>query len=261
MSLRIVIVVSVITCFSGTVQAQTSLNPQVVVSANGGIQAHSSPRTDIVNFSLNQETGSLKATQTLGPYGVFDAGVSVRVWRQWGVGVAISGAGGQTNATLEAKVPHPFFFEFDRTATGSAEGLRYQELAFHVYGQFRIPLGTSTLLTLSVGPSFLKADQELVSGVTTDEHGVPFTQVSIVSRSIERFSTTTRGYNVGADLAYYGLRRFGVLKRFELLDHVGVGFMTRFSWAKPTIELLGVRQEHPLRVGALHAIGGVRVGF
>jgi len=230
------------------------------MSANVGIQAQLTSRTDVVSFDLNREVGVVRSTQTLGPYLVFDGGASMHIWKRFGFGVAVSHAEGSATATVEADVPHPLFFEFDRTATASREGLRHREVAYHISGQFRVPLSTSTLFTLSGGPSYFDASQDLIAEIGTSERGFPFDEVDIASTHVERVATTAWGYNVGVDLACWG-DRFRLFQRLGLPDRVGVGVAVRYSWAKPDIDLRGRKQPRALQVGVVHAVGGVRVGF
>jgi len=202
----------------------------------------------------------LRTSQSLGPYLMFDGGGSMRVWRQLGVGVAVSNAQGRATGTIETDLPHPFFFEFDRTETASRQGLRHHEVAYHAYGQLRVPLSTTTLLILSAGPSHFDASQELVAEIGTSERSFPFDEVDIVSTGVERVSATAWGYNIGLDLAYWG-PRFNPFQLLGLPDRVGVGIGARYNWAKPEIVLRGRRLARSLQVGAVRVVGGVRVAF
>ena len=262
MSLRTIVIIGwvVVIGYTSPASAQSASDHRLVVSANAGIQGHSSSRTDVVQFDLNREIGEIRASQALGPYLVFDGGGSVRIWKRLGFGLSVSHVRGAATAAIEADVPHPFFFEFDRTPTGSLDGLRHREIAYHVNGQFRVPLSTTSLLTLSGGPSYFDASQDLVAAIGTRERGFPFDQVDIVSTRVERVSVTAWGYNVGLDLAYWG-PRLNILRRLGLPHRVGVGVGLRYSRAKPDVELRGIQQARALQVGLVHAVGGVRVGF
>lgn len=240
--------------------AQSTWDYPLVISANVGVQAQSTPRTDIANFDFNREVGVIRTTQTLGPYLLLDTGGSFRVWKRLGIGLAVSHAQGRTAGAIEADVPHPFFFEFDRAVMGSRTGLRHQKVAYHFLGQFHIPLSSATLVTVSGGPTYFDVSQELVAEITTSERGFPFEEIDLVSSEVERVSATAWGYNVGLDLAYWG-SRFNIFQRLGLPDRVGVGIGVRYSWAKPDLELRGIRQERALQVGVAHVVGGVRVGF
>ena len=100
----------------------------------------------------------------------------------------------------------------------------------------------------------------MVSGIETSEQGFPFDSVDIAESHVERLSVKSCGYHVGVDLAYHGFRNVGLLRRSALFDHVGVGVLVRYSRSRPPIELLGVEQP-ALRLGSLHAVGGLRVEF
>ena len=260
MSLRTVIIIGCIIGCTSPAAAQSAGARRFVLSANVGVQAQSASRTDVANFDLNREVGVVRASQSLGPYPVFDGGGSMRVWRRLGAGLAVSHAQGQSTATIEADVPHPFFFEFDRTAAGSRRGLGHREVAYHIFAQFRVPLSTATVLTLSGGPSYFNAFQQLITEITTRERGFPFDEVDIVSTEVERASATAWGYNVGFDVAYWG-SRLNPFQQLGLPDRVGVGLGVRYSWAKPELELRGLRQAQALQVGVVHAVAGVRVAF
>ena len=88
---------------------------------------------------------------------------------------------------------------------GSRRGLRHRERGYHVYGQFRVPLSTTMLLTLSGGPSYFDASQELIAELETSERGFPFDEVDIVSTGVERVSGTAWGYNIGLERVLLGL--------------------------------------------------------
>jgi hypothetical protein len=233
---------------AGVASAQPPDRHRFILTANAGVQALSVTRTDSVNFELYAETGTFEATQTIGPDPVFDGGVAMRLWRRMAVGVAVSHAQGQTDATIDALVPHPFFFGFHREAHGTANNLDHRELGVHLQGQFWIPLSSSILLTVSGGPTYFNATQDLVMEITTEEVGFPFDDVDIVSHTTRRISTDALGYNVGVDVAYF------------LHDRIGLGFTARYSHATPGFDLEGVRQP-PLELGGLHTVAGVRVGF
>ena len=110
MSLRTVIIIGCVIGCTSHASAQPARERQFVLSANVGVQAQSASRTDVGNFDLNREVGVVRTSQSLGPYLLFDGGGSMRVWKRLGFGVAVARAQGRTTATIEAEVPHPFFF-------------------------------------------------------------------------------------------------------------------------------------------------------
>jgi len=254
------VVVGFLLIVPGRVAAQSVPGHRITVGANIGAHTGSASRTDVAEFSALREIGSVRGTQTIGPYTVFDGSGSTLVWKRLGVGLAVSHAGGKTTASVEAEVPHPFFFDFHRTATASATDLERRELIYHVSAQLAIPLGSSTRLTVLGGPSRFDASQDLVSGIETSEQGFPFDSVDIAASQVERLSVKSWGYHVGVDLAYHGLKNISMLSGSALFDHLGVGVLIRYSRSRPSIELRGVEQTL-LELGSLHAVGGLRVGF
>ena len=232
---------------AGVVSAQPADRHRFVLTANAGVYTPST-RTDTVNFDLYAESGTITATQTIGPDPVFDGGAAVRLSRQVAVGVVLSHAQGRTDATIEAQVPHPFFFGFHREAQGIASGLMHRELGVHIQGQFWIPLSRSILLTLSGGPTYFNAAQDLVTDIIAAEVGFPFDEVEIGSHTTTRISKGALGYNVGVDVAYL------------LSDRIGLGFTTRYSRATAEVNLAGAVQQ-PLEMGGLHTVAGIRAWF
>ena len=242
------------------VAAQSTLGHRVTMSASGGAQTGVSTRTDVAQSIVNREVASTQGTQRLGRYAVLDVGASALVWKNLGVGLFVSRSQGEATASVEATVPHPFFFNFDRAVTASVPNLRHRELIYHLSAQLAIPIGESSRLTVLAGPSRFDASQDVVSGTETAEQGFPFDVIDVVGNQVQRLSVTSWGYHVGIDVAYFGLRNLGLLKRSALFDHVGVGVLVRYSRSQPAIELLGVPQPS-LSLGSWHVGGGVRVSF
>ncbi len=246
--LRTLVIVGCTLGVAGVAFAQPESSHRFVLTANAGIHALAASRTDTVNFDLHAETGTLETTQMIGPDPVFDGGAAVRLSRQTAVGVAVSYAQGRTDATIDALVPHPFFFGFHRQAQGTASDLAHREIGVHLQGQFWIPLSPSILLTLSGGPTYFNAARDLVMEITPVEVGFPFDEVDIGSHTTTRISKNALGYNLGVDLAYF------------LSDRIGLGFTARYSRATSDVDLGGAPQP-PLELGGLHTVAGVRARF
>ena len=261
MSLRIILVVGLIISASSNTEAQSLLDPRFLVTTNLGIQAQSTPRTDIVNFEYGDELGEIRSTQTLGPYVSFDIGGSMRVWKQIGVGMSLARTQGTATAMVEADVPHPMFYEWHRTARTSKAGLTHRELGYHIYGQLLLPISSSTLITVSGGPSYFNASQEVVVAVESIERNPPwFETVRIIPSNIENVATSAWGYNAGVDLTYYRNTLFGNLG-LSGRRRIGVGVDMRYSWAKPPVALKGQLQDRGLQVGVVRVTGGIRIRF
>src|SRR4051812_18920302 len=70
--------------------AQTVPDSRVAVSVTGGYQLTTRSFTQTVTFEQYSEEGSLTATYATGRRPVLEAGVIVRLWRSFGVGVSAS---------------------------------------------------------------------------------------------------------------------------------------------------------------------------
>ena len=233
---------------------------RVVLGVDIGSQTMSFSRADAFAFELFAENSVLTATQEVGPDRVLDGGLSVRLVKWLGLGVATSHVAGTETAVVTADVPHPFFFDFDRPTVGAAPGLRHEELAVHGQLQVWFPLWSSGRLTFGFGPTYFDATQDIATEITTAEVGFPFDEVQIASHTTERVALTDIGYHVSLDLSYFGLRRIGVLSGVGALDHLGLGLMVRYSRATPEVSAGGVRQS-ALELGGVHVAGGIRLGF
>ena len=231
-----------------------------VLGVNAGAQALSESRTDILEFEQFAETGSFSARQTIGPEWLLDGGLALRLVGWLGVGLAVSYGQGHNVADLLAEVPHPFFFDFHREASAVAPGLAHEELAVHGQAQIWIPVSPAWRVTVGFGPTYFDAAQEVVTAITAVEIGFPFDDAEVTPRHTQRVRRTDVGYHVSVDVAYFGLRQLGFLSRFETLDHVGLGFLSRYSRGAARVSVAGAAQPE-LTLGGLHLTGGIRVGF
>ena len=234
------------------VEAQTKQTGRFILGGNLGIQTADNwkmnTRTDSLNFDLFAETGRLASKQDLGPGPVFDVSFSMGIWGKLGIGTTVSYFKNESSATIIAQVPHPFFFEFPRTAIGSANDITHEELAVHLQVHYRIPLSDNLSLLLFVGPTLFEAKQELVDTITTTERGFPFNKVDIVSNTSQMISLSENGYNLGFDLTYFIFNRFGT------------SFMLRYSRAAPSIYFAEESQSR-LELGGVQVVGGIRLAF
>lgn len=248
LSAIVTVVIVTMACGARTASAQSATTSDVVVSLNAGVRALPQTRTDTVMFELFAEEGQLATTQTIGPYPAVDVGYRQRLWGRYGFGVSGSFVQGTAIAMVDARVPHPFFFDFPRRATGISSRLKQRELALHIGAQMRMDLPLGGRLTLLVGPSVFRVEQDFVVDVSTEERGFPFEDVDITSTTAERQRISAVGYHVGLDAV------------FDVASRYGVGVLVRYSRAGPAVMLRGNFQP-ALDLGRLHILGGVRIGF
>jgi hypothetical protein len=220
---------------------------RVVISLSGGMQAAPTTFSDRFEFGRNLENASVEVQYGLQPAILFDGGIGIRLWQNVGAGVAVSHATRDDSADIDARIPHPFFFERLRTVTGSQSGINRTETAAHVQLQYSIATTPSVTLVLSAGPSWLNVAQELVTDVEYDET-FPYDEATFRSAPARRSTASAIGFNAGAEL------------RWMFARHVGAGGFARFTRATVDLETHDSRRI-AVRAGGVQAGGGLRIAF
>ncbi len=104
-----------------TVAAQQ--DGRVFIHVNGGLQTTSTDFADNIVFTEFVEDGDLDATYGIDSGVIIDIGGGVRLPGNLGVGVGLSRFLKSNDASVDARIPHPFFFDRHRAISGSAAGL------------------------------------------------------------------------------------------------------------------------------------------
>ena len=168
------------------------------------------------------------------------------VWRSLGVGVGGSYYLRKRSVAVDARVPHPFFFNQLRTATFDTEPLKAHEAAVHIPVVWMPAFGDFRVLVFA-GPSFFRLSQTVVTKVTLNEQ-YPYDTVGISGVTTEERKGSILGYHAGGDISYF----FG--------PSVGVGGGVRYTRA--TIEFDSDENVTTVGIaGALEAVAGLRFRF
>ena len=131
----------------------------------------------------------------------FGASGGVRVWRQLVARVGYSTFSDTNAAAIVGTVPHPFFFNKDRSISGSEEGLKQQENVIDVGAMWLIPVSRHVDVRVFGGPSFFQLKRDLVQDVTyRDAYPYDVAEFSSVTRT--QLKDDTIGFHVGADVTY-----------------------------------------------------------
>ena len=229
---------------SADVAAQT---PRVFIDLNGGTQASTTDFADNVAFIEFVEEGDLTARHTIDTGLIVDASGGVVLGKGLAIGVGFTQFERRHDASVDARVPHPFFFDQSRSVSGAARDLTRQERAVHLQLRWFAPLPGPIQLALFAGPSFFSVEQDLVTAVSVTQ-SFPFDSASFDAAASRRHSKSETGYHVGADVAVFFSR------------YVGVGGLVRLSRASVdfTSEDGG---RVPVDVGGVQVGGGLRVRF
>src|SRR4051794_8648170 len=164
--------------------AQATPDAHVAVSVLGGVQATSPTFSQSIEFEQYSETGSLTTTYTHPRRPVFDIGATVRLFRNFGVGVSGSHFEDSTTAQVHALVPHPFLFNQPREVNGPAD-VTSIESALHLQAAYWTQLTPRLDLIVSGGPSFFRIEQDFVSDVAFSETD-PYTTATFEGATVER---------------------------------------------------------------------------
>jgi hypothetical protein len=217
-----------------------------LLGAGGALQATNDFR-DNVTFVLNAEGGDLNADYRVGVGRLFDAEAGVRVWRDLVVGMGVSYFDKQGRVDVDARIPHPFFFNRPRTISGEAHEIRRTEVGVHVSAGWLFPLTERLDLLLSGGPSYIRLRQALVDQVAFTEV-FPFNSATFTGVSTTINEDGSFGLNAGADLTVRFYR------------HFGIGSRLRFSRASATVASPDGDQVS-IDVGGLQFVAGLRMRF
>jgi hypothetical protein len=220
---------------------------RVHISVNGAFQSSTTDFSDRFEFEKDLETGSTGVDYRVGSGALFDGGAGFRVWKNLGVGVAISIFDRTDNANTTTRSPHPFFFERPREVTGEATGLSRSETAVHVQAMYLLRASGPLRIVISGGPSFFSVKQDLVSEVVLDED-FPFDTAGFGSVQKQTSKGTAPSFNVGADVIWMFTRGFGV------------GGVVRF--ARTTVDLDAPRDRTvSVDAGGVYTGAGIRLLF
>ncbi len=226
--------------------ASAQPSPRVVIGLSGGIQAAATAFSDRFEFDTNVETASADVEYPAASAAIGDVSIGVRLWKRVGAGLSVANATRTGSAQVDARIPHPLFFQQQRSLTGSQAGIRSSETGVHPQLLYTIPAATRLALVLSAGPSVVQLTQDVVTEVTYDET-YPFDAVTFRNATTRRRKASATGFNAGVDL------------RWMFARSIGLGALVRFSRA--TVDVTADGRTVAIRVGGTQAGVGVRVIF
>ncbi len=222
-----------------------AINERVFFSAGVLFQVTSNDFTDTATVRRNAENGQLETAYDVGGGLAFDVSGSYLVWKNLAVGVGLTLFSATTTTTIDAQVPHPFFFNQPRTVTGEIDGDR-SETAVHIQARWLVPINNKMTFTIFGGPSFFKLEQDIVSDFEYSE-SYPFDTATFTRAVAASQSESAIGVNVGGDVAYF------------FSPNVGVGGTAQYSGA--TVEMTLPSGTGDVKAGGFQVGGGIRLRF
>jgi hypothetical protein len=224
---------------------QSGSGPRFFLSANGTFQPGSSTVDDEFEFVEFAETGTIETSFEAGDAIGLDGGIGVRLWRNFGIGAAVSTYAPDKGGEITARIPHPFHFDQHREVTGEA-GLTRKETAIHASLLYFVPITDSVQAVLGAGPTFFQAEQSFVNDVLYT-HVYPYDTATFNGVDIDNESASGIGFNASLDLSWRFSRSFGV------------GGLVRYTQA--TLPFTPGDRTIDVEVGGVQAGLGIRVIF
>ena len=198
-------------------------------------------------FTQFAEEGILDVDSSYGTGFGGDVGLQYLFKKTWGAAVSFSFVRRSGSADFTGQFPHPLYLGRPRQASGSVDGLSYQEAAAHVDGVYAATKGKWTYGVFGGVSFFLKVEADILS-LPEYAQSYPFDTVTITSVLIEPRSASAIGFNLGGDLGY------------RLKKALDVGLRVRFSRGTATLDV-SEGNTVEIRAGGLQAGLGVRMRF
>lgn len=188
---------------------------------------------------LHSENTEYQLASETGKSANINLSLGYSLGRSLGLGVGAILHSRDLNATLDVQVPHPFVFDFPRSASGAyASTLKttviYLNFIYHVAIR-------DFAVDVFAGPAFFNSSADILDGVAIQD-AFPNETVTI-SLSTENVKQSSWGIQAGADLNYYFSNSLGVFLEARYL--AGGSAFTPGSGTVPEIKL---------------SLGGVTVG-
>jgi hypothetical protein len=228
--------------------AQSTAKPtRFTIGVSGGVQQSAEDASDHFSVSKNVETETIDLKYPMKPWGLIDLAASYRLWKNLGVGVAVSVTSGNGKAEVTASVPHPFFFNQPRTVTGTENDIAHSETGVHLTLQYLIPATGRLHLVLEGGPSWVNVDHEVVTDVTVTE-SYPYDTAAFGGAVTKSTKASATGFNAGVDVTWM------------FVESVGIGGIVRYTRADIDLQAAEGRTL-ALKAGGLQGGVGLRVLF
>lgn len=217
----LVFVLVVVMGMAATSQAQQS-ERRFFTSIDGGYQSGGQRLQGRVTEDVYDESQISDTDYTIDrSAALFRANVTARLQPHLGFGFGFTRSVSSGSADLTAAVPHPLFVNRPRMVSAELMALGHRENMYHFQAVWFVPLDERIQIQLFAGPSMIRLEQALVTGLTAVDEP-PFTlesmtQVALTDVAVEEMAQTGMGFNVGLDFSYM------------FADHYGVGGFVQYG--------------------------------
>jgi len=157
----------------------------------------------------NAENGSSTLSYDVNRAFGFEGAAAVRVWKSFGLRGGVGWSSGTVEATLDASIPHPFFFDQPRTTSAAIDGLDRTETAMGLHALAMFPINRRMQLAVFAGPTWIQLSQDTVQGVSFTE-AYPYDTIAVASAVTAESSDTKVTLGGGADFNYFFSKSVGL---------------------------------------------------
>jgi len=220
---------------------------RVVVAASVGIQTRTPGFSEVQTATLYAEEARFENRYGANVGNLFEIGAAARVWRNVWVGGALAQTSHRHGMEASARLPHPLRFDEIRVVDGANDELDRKETGRHIQVMYRARIGSRIDVSVFAGPSWIKAEQDVVTEVRFDEV-YPFDTVTFAGTSSANASAT--GTTMG----------FGVSLGVDVFGPVSVGLQVRRAATSVDFEIADGRTVRAT-VGGTQLLLGARVTF
>jgi hypothetical protein len=217
------------------------------ISFTGGAQAAPNDVSDHLTLPKNVETETIDVMYPMKPQVLVDIAAGVRVWKNLGLGVAVSRATGDGTADVTASVPHPFFFNQPRTVTGTENGIVHAETGAHLQLQYLVPASGHLRFVLAAGPSWATIEHEIVTNLTVVE-SYPYDAATFGGAVTKLSNASAVGFNASIDVTW------------TFAHNAGLGGLIRYTRADVDLDA-GNGRSLAMKAGGIQGGIGIRLAF
>jgi hypothetical protein len=216
------------------------------LSISAGLQPDAKGFSQTSTLTEYVEPAPISVTRGEGGAPIFDIGVAFPVAGPVGVSVAFSALNTDGVATLDAGIPHPFFFDALRQIRGDVN-IQRTEMALHAGLAYLVAAGGPVDVIISGGASYFRVRQDLVTDVEFAEE-YPYESADFVSASLSEANEAKLGYHAAVDVTW------------RLSRVWGVGALLRYAAADVPLLAGGVEAVSE-KAGGFQAAAGLRLIF
>lgn len=219
---------------------------QVTVWANGVYDPATPSWSHSRTFTEFLEEARYEARYQADAVAGFDVGIQVSLFRGVGPTLALSRVSRDATGSLDVSIPHPLYFDRDRSASAELAGVGHSEQVVHMGLGWQ---GESGALGFAVfgGLSLFQVRADAVEAVEYDQE-FPFDEIALRTPRLVEQSDEPSGFHVGGRLDW----RFG--------RSFGMGAQLRYSAATASFSLPG-GDSFEIDAGGLQLAAGLRVYF